>query len=330
MFIILTFYFSLFAQNKEFVQLDFIDVNDVHLERELIERSHEIIEGIETDNFFQNWKEGFRFGKKIKDGYRWVSLHQGSQVKDLALDSIMLFGLSHGVEMSSGPILVGMGLSHGWPEWLVSALGLAGATISVPGLDPLCIIIFATYSKSPSFRKQVRKLRFAVIKGVRTLSDVFGISQLLQRHFYRVPGYISLLHKQNLKSVTLFNHREGLYTFEFTRSGKRLAEVQFRLKEGESFLHKAYFNLKKITPIEDKGLDKFIRQFGWNVGDALKEAKASALRAQDLSKDTFYVERTLSEGLREQTHIFTAQSVKISSRLKFSFSRPSCRRLFAN
>lgn len=176
----------------------------------------------------------------------------------------------------------------------------------------------------------MRKLRFAVIKGVRTLSDVFGISQLLQRHFYRVPGYISLLHKQNLKSVTLFNHREGLYTFEFTRSGKRLAEVQFRLKEGESFLHKAYFNLKKITPIEDKGLDKFIRQFGWNVGDALKEAKASALRAQDLSKDTFYVERTLSEGLREQTHIFTAQSVKISSRLKFSFSRPSCRRLFAN
>ena len=64
-----------------------------------------------------------------------------NHVKNLAF----LFPLSHGIEMAASPVFIYMGTVNGWPAIVTGVGGSLISLISIPGLDPLCAIIMASY-----------------------------------------------------------------------------------------------------------------------------------------------------------------------------------------
>lgn len=70
----------------------------------------------------------------------------------------LLLGASHLIEMSLGPVGVGISASLDAPVWMTATVGLVGGVISVPGFDPLCMGLFALYTRK-SFQDKVSKVR---------------------------------------------------------------------------------------------------------------------------------------------------------------------------
>jgi hypothetical protein len=70
----------------------------------------------------------------------------------------LLLGTSHLIEMSSGPLGASLAAAMDAPHWLTAGIGVVGGVISIPGLDPLCIGLFALYGHE-GFRNGVTRVR---------------------------------------------------------------------------------------------------------------------------------------------------------------------------
>lgn len=279
-----------FANGQEpIADVQFVEVKGTQaelIERQLIEASHEVVEGPEQKRFLDNWKQNFNFYQKAKDGYRWSSMNQGTTGRDIILDSVLLFSLSHGIEMSSGPLLVTIGASSGWPQWLLTMTGVAGGIVSVPGLDPLCMIVFATYSKSQTMRTVIRTVRIAIVRSSVFLSDTTGLTHFLKQHIERASIHEKLMEKAFLENVKIFKDH-SVYEYKL-KSGRRVI-ASATIVSQES--HSAYLkrveikHMGSLNPKEAADLELFARQFPWNISQGIKEAKYAA------AKNREYVER---------------------------------------
>ncbi len=279
-----------FATDREpIAEVQFIEVQGAsaeEIERKLIEASHEVVEGPEQKRFLDNWKQNFNFYQKAKDGYRWSSMNEGTTGRDIILDSVLLFSLSHSIEMSSGPLLVTIGASNGWPEWLLTLSGVAGGIVSVPGLDPLCMIVFATYSKSKTMRKVIRTVRIAIVRSSVFVSDATGLTEFLKQHIEKANMREKLMEMGNLDKVLIFGDRSE-YQFRIRSGGFTVGEaIIISDNEHSAFLKRVHIKyLGDLNPKAASELDAFARQFPWNISQAIREAKVAA------EKNREYVER---------------------------------------
>ena len=274
-------------------------IHNEEAEKKFIERSHEVIEGEEHERFFADFKESLNFKKKLIEGNRWISMNSQTSVRDIVLDSVMLFGMTHSLEMLSGPTMVAVGYINHWPEWLVTALGLAGATVSIPGLDPLCIIAFITYSRSSKFRKVIRKVRFAAVKGLKFAGDLTGITASLKRIFTKEVMQQILAEQRSLKSIKALSAKSEKYEyfFEYQQSWLRLQII----REGNrAYVHQSEAKVSPTHPflVEDQvllSLSKKLRLKTW-IKEVLQRA------SQELeSEKPFYIEKVSK---KEKDHIF--------------------------
>lgn len=96
---------------------------------------------------FREWMRGFRLSEVATPVCRFYLAKRISHPKasNHLANFAFLFPLSHVAEMLSGPLLTGLSVSQGWPAAVTGALGVTGLIISIPGLDPLCLFIFASY-----------------------------------------------------------------------------------------------------------------------------------------------------------------------------------------
>lgn len=186
----------------------------------------------------------------------------------------------------SGPLLVTIGASNGWPEWLLTMTGVAGGIVSVPGLDPLCMVVFAAYSKSTAVRKMIRTVRVAIVKSSIFVSNATGLTEFLKQHIERSSMHEKLMEKAFLEKVNIYEDRsEYLYKL---KSGRRvIASAVVVSREA----HAAYLkrieikHVGDLNPKQAADLESFARQFPWNISQAIKEAKAAAVKNRE------YVER---------------------------------------
>jgi hypothetical protein len=328
----LLFLFFIFNLNSAFGQIDSsdlpektlyaVDIVDVE---EVIHKSHEIIEGQETGNFFEDWKEAFRLKKKLIDASRWVSSSKDTSFEGIILDSVLLFGMSHSLEMSSGPAMVGVSMSQHWPDWLTAALGMTGAVISVPGLDPLCMVVFGIYYKSPHFRAGIGKLRVGLVSGTKFVGNVTGAGALIKKLFVR-PEYKDWL--SELEHLDEFQEMEdGRVVAKFSYPSLREPEIQLQVQfgEGRPFL-KSVFVANNIGWRNQKLSIPWLKKFGWNANDFVTNvAVQSTLQSSAATKP--YIE-DLVESELGKTIVLKNLAVPVGKKWQIATQPKKCVEIF--
>lgn len=262
--------FSIQAQDESPADKDVIykiDVVEGESVQDIIEKSHTLIEGDESGRFLQDWKEAVNFKKKAVEAVRYVSASQNPVV----FDSLLLFGMSHSLETSSGPIFLGLGISNGWNEWLTTALTVGGGIISVPGLDPLCIVLFAIYYKSPQFRSAVGKVRMAIVYTVNGVGTVTGVKALLKKTLAR-PDYQEWLSQiEHLDEIRTL--RDGRLIAQYSYPSIEDAQLKIEVEVGETrrpYVKRVFVN-KDISVTSAQLSQKWLKSLGWNTRDLINK-----------------------------------------------------------
>lgn len=327
--------FSLiFANESEFdkknLSVDFMSLSpeeSLEIEKSLIHATHEVIEGADQEKFLDGWKQNFNFYQKAKDGYRWWSLSQQTPARDLILDGVLLFSLSHSLEVSSGPVLVSIGLSNSWPEWVIGAVGVGGSIVSIPGLDPLCMVIFATYYKSPTTRKIVRQVRVAIVKGISGVSEVTGLKKYLEKTFVQKSMLQRLLQMDALESI---KKQGDVHLFRFSDTSLSGATFSFEIAERadrEATLRRVEVDqLTRLSDKEAKELQRYLHKLPFSIRSALIEILNAGLKGRAYEQKVYHktVDWQNGTGVVE----FENEAIRSSSGLTLSQPVRTCRELF--
>lgn len=254
-------------QHHPAVKVDFarskLEIQEAQIQN-LIDQSHDVIEGDESGGFFARWKSAFNFKARFVDGYRLSSSLGDNRFRDLAIDSLFLFGLSHSTEMLSGPILLGVGAAHHWPNWVMGLISGGGVLTSIPGLDPLCIVVFTFYKKNPGFRGAVGWLRLATVKSVNAVGRTSGWNDYVARTFARpeLRGYLENI--EGLSSAVIDEDGSVDFHYEF---GMLSLIVHF--ENGSAYLEEVRVSGER-EQLKARDYKTFTRQFGWNAHDFIK------------------------------------------------------------
>lgn len=264
-------------QHHPSVKIDFsgskLEIQEAQIQS-VIDQSHDVIEGEESGGFFARWKGAFNFKTRFVDGYRLSSSMGDNHFRNLAIDSLFLFGISHSTEMLSGPILLGVGAAHHWPNWVMGLISGGGVLTSIPGLDPLCIVVFTFYKKNPGFRGAVGWLRLATVKSISAAGRTTGLNDYVARTFARpeLRGYLESL--DGLSSAVIDEDGSVDFRYEF---GALSLTVHF--EDGSAYLEEVRVNGDR-GQLNARDYKAFTRQFGWNAHDFIK----SFLRASKMEK----------------------------------------------
>ncbi|MBY0315803.1 MAG: hypothetical protein K2Q26_09805 [Bdellovibrionales bacterium] len=312
---------------------NFAEDHEHRMAAEMIEKTHEIIEGDESGSFLRNWRENFRFQQKAIDGYRWVSMHRGTPYETLVTDGVFLFGLTHVTEMLSGPIAMSVSISQGWPEWITAIFGGVGTIISVPGLDPLCIITFAIYSKSPRFQKFIGRVRWGIVRGVQSTLKFSRADRLLQRVFARHDLGLWLSRIEHLKEIREDSRGRVDLEFHYEFRDQPL-KVLVELTENRAYVKEVTMHVSHADLLKDKNFETWLKPLGWNAANFLRSFLQRAQQQPESSWEKAYLESHEIEG-QIQRVIIKDSAVSISAPWKSPWTSremggaPRCESLFA-
>lgn len=289
---------------------DLAEEHENRLAAEMIEKTHGVIEGDEGGSFLRNWRENFRFQQKAIDGFRWVSMHRGTPHETLVTDGVFLFGLTHVTEMLSGPIAMSVSVSQGWPEWITAIFGGVGTIISVPGLDPLCIITFAIYSKSPRFQKFIGRIRWGIVRGVTSTLKLSRADRLLQRVFARHDLGIWLSRMEHLSEIR--EDARGRVSLEFQYEFRdQPLKVLIEMTENRAYLKEVVIHASHAELYKDKHFETWLKPLGWNTANFVRTFLQRA-QLQEGTWEKAYLESHEIEG-QIQRIIIKDSTVSISA-----------------
>lgn len=138
-------------------------VDDIH------EISHDHDERRTLKNVARSWIKQFNLIHSGRDLVRFASMrmHTNPALKEHAANLALLFGASHVLETLSGPVGALTGAALGLPEAVNWAILAVGGVISIPGLDPVCLALAATYKISPGFRTKVTGFRLQLKRATK-------------------------------------------------------------------------------------------------------------------------------------------------------------------
>lgn len=246
--------------------------------QKVIHGSHEVLEGDHSASFLKRWVGAFDLKNKFIDSYRWGSAKsKDPRFKDLVIDSLFLFGLSHLLEVASGPIMLGVGSSQDWPEWVMYGIGVGGATISVPGLDPLCILIFGTYAKSENFRKGIGYVRAAIMKPINKTWSAIGMGEALT----------------NLKRLKNVSKLEGLNRISKDENGfltyyylypleNPLIEIAIHSDADGTYLQSVAIHKNSLSELNRGEFKAWLKPLGWNARNLITKVLDLSVQEKDL------------------------------------------------
>lgn len=331
---------SVFAAGEETMDEVVLDVDVVSIQEpglaevskealitDAIEKSHEVIEGEETGHFLKDWIEAVRFDKKLIDGYRWASTGSDTVVGEVVLDSVLLFGLSHSLETASGPIAVGIGISNHWPDWLIWALGIGGGVISVPGLDPLCYLVFGMYAAQPHFRKGINLTRMGIVKVAKGIGGVLGVSKILKDHFVR-PDYKDwMLGKlDHLDEFRQYSDGRIEADYSYPTIDDPQIKIQVEVGGRRPYIKRILVD-KDITYAHREQARKWLSSFGLNANNFISKVVLKPLsQGKEINKP--YIESITSDG-KWKTYEMLDSALSMGPLYKYEtpFER-QCRSLF--
>lgn len=146
--------------------------------RKLLDEAHHTLEDESATGFSQRWLEKFNFKKILMNAYRWRELHKNRpEVANAAANIVTMLVTSHTVETIGGLTMASAGVGNGFDDpisWLMTTVGV---TITIPGLDPLCIVLVGAYGKWPKVMDRwLTYPRLFIVKGTQAAGTLVGLS----------------------------------------------------------------------------------------------------------------------------------------------------------
>jgi len=231
------------------------------------EHSHSIRESLKnllSREGLKNWLQSFNVGQTVLSACRFYGAKKISHPKATGHLKNLAFVLpgTHMTEMISGPALSAMSMAMGWPDGVTGALGVTGLVISIPGIDPLCILVFATYpltavQNSVTFmrEKTVQAITFSArVSGLGTAKN-FVLNQWFLYDYKHHRGELSM-------AVDHIN---------LTTPG--LGAVAFTMSHDQTSLIKMQFDRLALQRLTEQELKAEIRILPYSVRAALLDVK---------------------------------------------------------
>ena len=275
------------------------------------------------------------------DAYKAYSIEsQHSLSKEHAQNLLMVFPISHAIEMISSPVFLYSSQFMDLSTGLVATIGAGLATISLPGVDILCIVIFVSYPLK-AVHRSISNIKKPIFDVGRSLKKTYQVLSAFDRRYIYQDGIHSLNHdfsqwianQTHYSQSTIAKNQNTLILRIINPDHTNVGELLFTKNNSSTqndttYLKSATFNSHSSSDIKIfKGL---INSLGlnWNNQYNLKRAintLGSESQIKEFSKQ-FYVKEAY------QTHDFThfqfeEQSITVPGRY---VKKPSltCTQLF--
>jgi hypothetical protein len=141
-----------------------------------------------TKEGLKAWIQSFNLKKSFVGAYEFYRKNKDNpQMQEHLKNLVFIFPVSHAIEMTAGPLLTSYGVGQGWSPLVLGTVGVVGAIISVPGFDPLCILIYTAYPLKPVRRTitYTREKTFAVVSFAGKYS---GLNYLLGKAWHTIDS----------------------------------------------------------------------------------------------------------------------------------------------
>ncbi len=134
------------------------------------------LKGLTEAKTWKNWAvEKLNLKQMGINTYRVYHLKsENPDLRKHAQNLAFIFPFSHLTEMLSGPIAASIAQQAGMPPEVIAGITAAGTIISIPGLDPICLLIFASYPLPP-VQKTMTWMRTSTFKAVSWVGDISGL-----------------------------------------------------------------------------------------------------------------------------------------------------------
>lgn len=249
--------------------------------------AHSAHESFENEDEKARWHrqfiEKFNFKQIGLNAYRWYGLNRSRpEIANAAANLTLMFLTSHGLETVGGLSLSGyMATGSDLHPVIRSILGAGGVIVTLPGLDPLCIVLYSSYLKWPKqMDRWLEKPRVFLLKGLRFANKTAGLPAgywsdrfadlKLSRMVTRAQG--SLLPTE----VT----EDGFNIRVQSEDGRELAKLEIAEINEKVMGLKAVEIAPQLSREDQKELSRATSVFGWNVQNF-----AGQLAKFDLEKD---------------------------------------------
>lgn len=323
---------------------------ETKLIKDALETFHEAVEGdhshasgvqdfvrsIFKRSTWKRWVQGFNLREIGINSYRAYKIKTHVPgAREHALNLVFLIPISHMLEMLSGPIASVVASEVGASTTTVYGLGTLGAIISIPGLDPLCILIFSTYPLKPA-QSTITFLRKGTVNMIKYAGHFLGLMKVWNFLTKTQDPFIYLeqIFSQASTEESKFKwHLENSPGNQHTRhlrlaihaENQTVIEMVFNGEE-DIYLEKVIFNVNSSHLMSSLDLSAALNPFHWNVREAIKKAFHDA---ETNHERKFYVEDvSMVDGNKHVT--FKPHAVPMPKRTTFpwfSRVRSSCQNL---
>jgi hypothetical protein len=315
--------------------------------RRLNEEAHETLEGEEDDRpwwqqFFswKSWREKFNFYKTFTNASRWFAVRGGDvRTHEHVVNLVLMYTSSHLTESAIGATAASWAADPTNPaHWAVrAAAGVAGFTIIIPGLDPLCLGLGYLYYRFPKTMHTIlTPPRFVVVRILGPVTYYTGIQSLaswvgwLLVETEEGSKFLKRTLEADTTGVYRWSLKDGRYdvTVLDQRGDKPLARLSL-LDDGEGRLDLESVRLWPNAPFDRARLEQALTPFGYNVRSAVLEASDAFRRRADLEsggasfehhdgplKGRVYVQEVRTEG-DEVVVSFVAPAVRLGHGRRF-------------
>lgn len=309
--------------------------------KNLLDQFHHEIEHGEHDetkskvvSVLSQWVDNFNLARISMDTHRWTQMkyYQDSGKSEYIRNFPVLasfYFLSHTLEVFSGPLGVYVASDLGLGSAAKVAIGAVGAIISIPGLDPLCILLFAVSPLKP-MQKMFSGIRMVAVKVSGGVVNQFGLKKAAQRIFENKDRLVEIV-KNNSENLTYDVSKDSLQRRVTLKSseGKNYLVLNFKSGAIQNGSVKTWVESLEVLDTEllkqnQKTVDQVLKQFNLSARYALRQAILKP-------RKTFYTDavETASHGTNIQFKDY-AVVVKPQIRLKTSIQNEKalCQGLF--
>ena len=224
----------------------------------------------------EQWVQLLNFHRTTRRTVRAFNMESSKKnltnhVKNLAL----LFPLSHFTEVAAAPTFISIGTVHEFPSVVVGFGSSLLSIVAVPGLDPLCILLIASYPLRPVHRSVDFIRRFAE-KSIKGTAAVLKLNTLLSKtHTYEDRfNFIKKEFERKKKFNRIFdlewdNLTEGnRLSLSNKADGKKVLSLK-RAQDSET--NQFYLESLWISKTATQDLRSVLNLLSWNARSAVRE-----------------------------------------------------------
>lgn len=267
--------------------------------KSVLNQFHNDIEHSEIDNesktklynLLSQWIANFNFSKITLDAHRSVQMRyyqdngKSEYIRNLpVLASLHL--VSHFIEASSGPVGVYVASQLGFGSSVQIAIGTMGAIITVPGLDPLCIILLAVSPFKP-VQKTMTAIRLVAVKVAGGVSNMLHLQEAMNKLLENKDRLSEIIKTSPNADLSLvYDSKKDVLLKQLSvksSEGKPYLTLTFQEKAGKTWVTALEVLDAQTLNQNKKSLDQILKQFNVSVRYALQ-------RAIKTPRKTFYMD----------------------------------------